>query len=182
MNTTPGTTNLPHVELSFTETMRAAVEHAFAEAQAALTSAHEIRPFVTFNNGGGYEVVALAGTTVDEVYAAARELVARRAPDFYVLTYDGFIETPAGVQDAVTCEVAPAGAARAQVLALPYTVADAVYTFCGTYGSAGTADQLYPAAGSSDDAGAAEEDADAACSTDAPAAEKDAPASADATA
>lgn len=132
------------VELTFNDAMRSAVEHAFAQAQHKLTTTREIRPYTTILADDGFDIQEHAGHTVDEVYASVRALIAQRMPDFYVLTYDGFIETPTGVQDAITCEIARRGDASAQVLALPYTVADDEYTFRGTFGSAGLAEQLYP--------------------------------------
>ncbi len=145
MDTTATAPTRPtQVELPFTDAMRSAVEHAFAEAQHKLVTAHEIRPYTTVYAEGGFDIEEHAGATVEEVYSSVRELIARKMPDFYVLTYDGFIETPTGVRDAVTCEVARRGDSLAQVLALPYTVAGDEYTFRGTYGSAGSAEQLYP--------------------------------------
>lgn len=135
------------VELAFTEAMRAAVDHAFEVSRHQLALAHGLRPFITVYVDGALDVSELAGATVEAVYAAARALVARVSPEFYVLAYDGFIETTAGVQDALTCEVARKNDALAQVLAVPYAVEDGAYTFRGTYGSAGQAAHLYPQPG-----------------------------------
>lgn len=109
-----------HVDLNFKETTLLALEHAFEEAEQKLEETGELIPFTVAVKDGGFGIDDHAGGSVEEVYASAREAIKAQNPESYVFCYDGYVTTEQGDVDAIVCEVAEKGVAKADVLAILY--------------------------------------------------------------
>lgn len=133
------------VELKLTDAMRAALDHALADARACLESDGGMMPFTVICTSDGYEVHEHPGDDVEETYGSVRTLIARELPEAYLFSYDGFIDLDAGREDAVLCEIARRGVAAADLLALPYSRdAAGAPVFADAPVSVGKAKVLYP--------------------------------------
>ncbi len=131
-------------ELMLTDSMRVALDHAFADARECLEADGEMMPFSVLCTSDGFDVSEHPGETVDDVYASMKSLVAREMPEAYVFSYDGFVEVVGGREEAIICEVARRGDEQATILAQTYTVSDGSYEFAPSFVYAGETPQLYP--------------------------------------
>lgn len=131
-------------ELMLTDSMRVALDHAFADARDCLEADGGMVPFSVLCTSDGFDVSEHPGATVDDVYVSMKTLVAREMPEAYVFSYDGFVELAGGREEAIICEVARRGDAQATILAQTYVVNDGSYEFAPAFAYAGEAPQLYP--------------------------------------
>lgn len=131
-------------ELMLTDSMRVALDHAFADARECLEADGVMVPFSVLCTSDGFDVSEHPGETVDDVYASMKSLVAREMPEAYVFSYDGFVEVVGGREEAIICEVARRGDEQATILAQTYTVSDGSYEFAPSFAYAGETPQLYP--------------------------------------
>lgn len=131
-------------ELMLTDSMRVALDHAFADARECLEADGGMVPFSVLCTSDGFDVSEHPGDTVDDVYISMKTLLAREMPEAYVFSYDGFVELVGGREEAIICEVARRGDAQATILAQTYAVHDGSYEFAPAFAYAGEAPQLYP--------------------------------------
>lgn len=131
-------------ELMLTDSMRVALDHAFADARECLSEDGGMVPFSVLCTSDGFDVSEHPGATVDDVYKSMKALVAREMPEAYVFSYDGFVELAEGREEAIICEVARRGDAQASLLAQTYMVGEGGYEFAPAFAYAGETAQLYP--------------------------------------
>lgn len=131
-------------ELMLTDSMRTAVEHAFADARECLERDGGMVPFSIICTSDGFVVTDHPGDSVDEVYNSVKTLLAQELPEAYVFGYDGFVELDTGREEAIICEVARRGDALAEILAQVYYTVGGTYEFAADLASAGKAKPLYP--------------------------------------
>ncbi|MBR2835472.1 MAG: hypothetical protein IKE43_07195 [Coriobacteriales bacterium] len=137
---------MEQVNLKMNENVRYAMETAFDEAKARLSTGQGgMDPFIVTAVDDGYEFNDIICDTPEEVRESVKMLLAQDMPEGYALCYDGFVETDDGELDAVIVEVAGRGSDYADCLALLYTLEDSVYTFEADYYYTGPVQQLYPA-------------------------------------
>lgn len=137
---------MDQIKLTISDSVAQAMESAFEEAQARLTSGMAgFDPFTVTVVDGGLEFNDHPCESPEAVHESVRMLLAMDMPEGYALCYDGYVEMDEGPVDAIIVEVADRGVATAECLALIYTNEDGVYTFETDYGYAGPIDQLYPA-------------------------------------
>lgn len=109
--------------------LRAAVEHAFVEARALVARDGGFAPFCVTCSDQGLEVTEHRAATAREAYASLEALLARTQPAGYAFIYDGAVDTPTGPHDALVCEAASQGDARAAVVMQPYEARQTGYCF-----------------------------------------------------
>lgn len=131
-------------ELMLTDSMRVALDHAFADARECLEADGGMVPFSVLCTSDGFDVSEHPGETVDDVYNSMKTLVAREMPEAYVFSYDGFVELASGREEAIICEIARRGDAQAAILAQTYVVSGRSYDFAPDFAYAGPTPQLYP--------------------------------------
>ena len=110
-----------------------AVRHAFWEACELLRRDGALMPFTVVCTPSGMEMADRPAASSDEVYEGVKTLLARVAPEAYVLCYDGSIDVDGRHTDAVVCEAARRGDSEASLLALPYTIGENGYVFDDAY-------------------------------------------------
>ncbi len=119
-----------------------AVRHAFWEACELLRRDGALMPFTVVCTSSGMEMADHPAASSDEVYEGVKTLLARVAPEAYVLCYDGSIDVDGRHTDAVVCEAARRGDSEASLLALPYTIGENGYVFDDAYACVGVTSQL----------------------------------------
>jgi hypothetical protein len=140
-----GLPKMDQVDLQISENAAKAMEFAFDEARARLTSMHQtFDPFTVTVVDGGLEVNDHPADSPSGVHESVKMLVAQDMPESYALCYDGWVDTDEGRLDAVIVEVADRGAAHAATLALLYHMDGGDYAFEAEYGYAGPSVPLYP--------------------------------------
>lgn len=109
--------------------LRAAVEHAFVEARALVARDGGFAPLCVTCSDQGLEVTEHRAATAREAYASLEALLAQAQPVGYAFIYDGSVDTPVGLQNALICEAASQGDARAAVVVRPYEARRTGYCF-----------------------------------------------------
>lgn len=103
---------------------------ALDEAREKMTQGSEIVPFTTLVVKENLFIETHPGETSEECFSAARHVVeGARGAQTYAFCYDGYIDTDAGVQDAIIAEGGIPGQDEGMAIGLLYRVADGGITF-----------------------------------------------------